>query len=102
MGKYEHISEMEAILDYQSRKITELNNLLDELKGSKNDYNRLIDYYYSERREQDLDDDQNGLIDKTLKRGVLSEDAIYNLMTDNYQCCMKMLELSLDYLKHNE
>uniref|UniRef100_A0AB33JIS1 DUF4298 domain-containing protein n=2 Tax=unclassified Prevotella TaxID=2638335 RepID=A0AB33JIS1_9BACT len=99
MEKYRHITEMENILDSHSRKMQELNELLESLKSSKEDYDRLMEYYYSDRRNQDLEDDRNGLIDKNLKRGVLSEDAIYDLMADNYQCCMKMLELAVDYLK---
>lgn len=99
MKKYEHITEMEAILDSHSRKMKELSNLLDYLENRQADYNRLIEYYYSDRRQQDLEDDQSGLIDKSLKRGVLSEDAIYNLISDNHQCCIRMLELATSYLK---
>lgn len=101
MKKYEHIADMEAILDIHSRKIKELNELLDYLSHNQDKYNKLMEYYYSDQRQQDLKDDQSGLIDQKLKRAVLSEDAIYNLLADNYQCCIKMLELSTGYLKHN-
>jgi len=101
MKNYEHITEMEAILDSHSHRLKELQTLLDELKGSKDDYNRLIEYYYSDLRRQDIEDDQQGLIDQNMKRGVLSEDAIYDLLSDNYQCSIEMLELAVDYLKHS-
>lgn len=99
MKDYTHISEMEAILDAHTHKLQTLHTLLDELTALSDDYHRLLDYYYSEQREQDLDDDAAGCIPAQLKRGVLSEDAIYDLVTDNQACCIQMLELATSYLK---
>ncbi|HEY9543273.1 DUF4298 domain-containing protein [Prevotella sp.] len=100
MQKYKHITVMEIILDNHSKKLQELNALLDYLKDNQEDFNKLIDYYYSDQRQEDLANEEKGLIDKELKRGVLSEDAIYNLMTDYYGASIKMLELSTGYFKH--
>src|SRR3712207_288295 len=99
MQKYKHITVMEIILDNHSKKLQELNALLDYLKDNQEDFNKLIDYYYSDQRQEDLANEEKGLIDKELKRGVLSEDAIYNLMTDYYGASIKMLELSTGYFK---
>lgn len=100
MKTYTHLSAMEAILDSHHRKVQALHALLDELSAQRDDYRRLLDYYYSEQREQDLADDAAGRIDSQLKRGVLSQDAIYDLMATNHACCIQMLELATSYLKH--
>lgn len=101
MKKYEHIAEMETILDNHSKKIKDLNEILDYLSNNLSDYNRLLEYYYSDQRQQDLIDERNGVMCEKLKRGVLSEDAVYDLISDCYSTCIKMLELSTCYLKHN-
>ena len=40
----------------------------------------LEDYYGSAEWRQDFEDDEAGLLPEDLKRGVLSEDGIYNLV----------------------
>lgn len=100
MKKYEHITEMETILDNHNNKIKELNESLDYLTDNMDAFNKLIAYYYSDLREADLKDEQDGLIEEGLKRGVLSEDAIYNLMSEYHSSCIKMLELTTNFFKH--
>ena len=100
MEKYTHITEMEKIMDDHFEKIKELRELLDYLDDNMDRYNNLIEYYYSEQRQQDLKDDEAGLMGN-LKRGVLSEDSIYDLISDYYECSVKMLELSTKYFKRN-
>ena len=40
----------------------------------------LADYYSSKEWKQDFADDEAGLLPKDLKRGVLSEDGIWNIL----------------------
>ena len=40
----------------------------------------LLDYYESPLWREDFEADEAGLLPKTLKRGVLGEDTIYNLL----------------------
>lgn len=42
----------------------------------------LSDYYGSEIWKLDFADDEAGLLPKDLKRGVLSEDGLWNLLSD--------------------
>ena len=42
----------------------------------------LSEYYGSKEWKQDYADDEAGLLPKDLKRGVLSEDGIWNLLAD--------------------
>lgn len=99
MKDYSHITEMEKIMDNHNEKIEKLNDLLDYLKDNMGNFEKLLDYYYSDQRYQDLKDDEEGLIDQNLKRGVLSEDAIYDLISEYYECNIKMLEIATRYFK---
>ena len=42
----------------------------------------LSEYYHSNDWKQDYADDEAGLLPENLKRGVLSEDGIWNLLSD--------------------
>ena len=42
---------------------------------------------------QDFEDDEAGKIPRDLKRGVLSEDAVYDLLTENRELLVRMLRL---------
>ncbi len=44
--------------------------------------NELISYYESPLWQEDFDADRNGEIPENIKRGILTEDAIYDLITD--------------------
>ncbi len=99
MKDYKHITQMEAIMDGHSEKLEQLRGMLQYLEDNMDDFTKLVEYYYSEQREADLEADSKGLIEPGLKRGVLSEDAIYDVIADYYGCCIKMLELSTTYLK---
>ena len=56
-------------------------------------------YLGSEEWRQDLADDEKGLLPQDLKRGVLSEDGIWNLLEDNRDVAMRMKSLSDKLLK---
>lgn len=45
-------------------------------------YKSLVRYYQGGKWLQDYALDEKGLLPPTLKRGVLSEDGVYNLITD--------------------
>ena len=54
----------------------------DSLKAIKEDIAELSKYYGSELWKQDLAADEAGNLPSDLKRGVLSEDGIWNLLSD--------------------
>ncbi len=99
MEKYDHIIEMENIMIEHEKMLKNLNLLLEKIENNKIEYETLIDYYYSDKRIQDLRDEEEGLIPNTINRGVLSEDEIYNLMVDYYDSGIKMLEVGTSILK---
>lgn len=99
MENFSRISEFEEILDKHSKIKDELERALNEFESQKQSYKRLFEYYYSDERLADLKSDELGEIANELKRGVLSEDAIYNLMSDYQKLTIKMLEISTFLLK---
>ena len=54
----------------------------DSLKAIKKDVAELSKYYGSESWKQDFAADETGKLPPDLKRGVLSEDGIWNLLSD--------------------
>lgn len=99
MNKYEHISRMETILNDHKKLLEDLSSMLDRLEAHQSEYRKLIEYYYSDRRNQDLADDEKRLIPNDLCRGVLSEDAIFDLMGDQFDAGIRMVELGLNMIK---
>lgn len=100
MDKYKHITEMENILNKHDKLVEEFNKFLDLIEENKGEYKKLVEYYYSDQRHRDLADDEKGEIPKNLNRGVLSEDAIYNLIGDYYSTGIRLVELGLGFIKY--
>lgn len=99
MKKYDHITAMETIKNDHKTIIAELEKSLDKIEQNQQAYQTLIAYYYSSQRQQDLEDDNNGLIPQTLHRGVLSEDEIFDLMGDYRDLGIRMMEVALKMIK---
>ena len=99
MKPYQHITQMEEILNSQTEKLAQLNELLEYFNQNAEQYQALVDYYYSDQREQDLADDAAHHIPEDLNRGVLSEDGIWNLMEDHYGTAVHMMEIGLAMIK---
>ena len=83
MKQIERIKRMERKLNRVSRAVKRLSAALDDYTKIQNDLHELEAYYGSENWKQDFADDEKGLLPSDLKRGVLSEDAIWNLLEDN-------------------
>ena len=65
----------------QIKRITYYENIMHQVKeGSREMLKTLADYYESSAWKRDFAADEAGLLPKELKRGVLSEDGIYNLL----------------------
>ncbi len=55
---------------------------LAEVPGAENRLRQLADYYESEDWKRDFEADEAGLLPAELKRGVLSEDGVYDLLEE--------------------
>ena len=73
---------MEQILDKATDAVSSLSEALEKYAAILDKLQELIAYYSSKQWRQDFDDDSTGKIPSNLKRGVLSEDAVYNLLAD--------------------
>ena len=83
MDQIERITCMEQILDEAAEAVSFLNEALEKYSAIQNGLQKLAAYYSSEQWRQDFEDDGMGKIPSDLKRGVLSEDAVYNLLSDD-------------------
>ncbi|AUI66056.1 MULTISPECIES: DUF4298 domain-containing protein [Glaesserella] len=89
------IQQMEQILNQANDlidKMVELqqawNSLLPQIKALEN-------YYYDEEWQADYNADEQGEIPPEIPRGVLSEDAIYNLSIAHREIALEWIRLSV-------
>ena len=73
---------MERRLNGASAAVKRLEAALDKWGAAQEAIAALNEYYGSDLWKQDLADDEAGRLPADLKRGVLSEDGIWNLLTD--------------------
>ena len=62
--------------------VKRLSVALDKWEAAQEDITALGEYYGSDMWRQDFADDEAGLLPADLKRGVLSEDGLWNLLVD--------------------
>ena len=74
------IKRMEDILDKSSRAVQDLKQALDRYAALTEDIRELEQYYTDGQWQKDYADDEAGRLPKDLKRGVLSEDAVYDFL----------------------
>ena len=93
MEQIERIARMENLLNQSARAVAALKNALDAYEAAQNALRELEDYYTSPLWLADYTDDREGRLPETLRRGVLSEDAVYSLLTDRDAalCAMRAL-----------
>lgn len=89
----ERIKLMEERFDRVSDAVKKLSDALDLYDSVHEDLMELNDYYGSDEWKQDLADDEAGLLPCDLKRGVLSEDGVWNLLEDHQDLLGHMQEL---------
>ena len=76
------IRRMERHLNTALAAVKRLEDALDKWEAAQEAIAALDEYYGSEAWRQDLADDEAGLLPAGLKRGVLSEDGLWNLLAD--------------------
>ena len=90
---------MELRLDQASAAVMELSAALDKYEAVQEAISILNEYYGGDEWKQDFADDEAGRLPADLKRGVLSEDGIWNLLTDSRELNVRMLETVVQILK---
>jgi 3-methyladenine DNA glycosylase/8-oxoguanine DNA glycosylase len=81
-NQIERIREMELRMERVAKTVEELMTALSHFKALDDDLEVLDQYYGSDEWKQDLAADEAGRLPRDLKRGVLSEDGLWNLLSE--------------------
>ena len=98
MTQIDRIRQMEECLDASAAAVEKLGAALKEYEAVQKQYKKLSDYYGSPRWMKDFEDDEAGKLPAELRRGVLSEDAAFNALTDYRRLRAEMLYAVADAL----
>ena len=79
----QRINEMEDILDKAMQKMNALEEKMAEYEAFQPEIQKLEAYYISPQWKEDFAADEAGEYPESLKRGVLSEDGIWNVLERN-------------------
>lgn len=90
-----HLFQMEAILDRAVQKMDALEHKIMEYEEFQEEIRILEGYYTSQQWKDDYAMDENGELPEKLKRGILSEDGIYNVLERNKEL-LKRIRGDLD------
>ena len=85
MEQIERVKQMELRMERAAKAVMELSTALENYEAVQEDIAELERYYGSEEWKQDYTDDEAGMLPADLKRGVLSEDGIWNLLEDVHE-----------------
>ncbi len=99
MEQIGRITYYEGLLDRVSAANAGLERALAEYRDAQVAARALDAYYGSEEWKQDFADDEAGKLPRTLKRGVLSEDAAYDALGANRALLTQMLETVAQVLR---
>ncbi len=93
MNQIERIQLMEQAFNESISAVQNLADAIEQYREVLQKFNALKAYYQSPQWMKDADDDRNGKIPDDLPRGILSEDGIFDLLTDNYELMQAMEEI---------
>lgn len=88
------IRKAECQLDLTSEAVQALSDALEAYTAVQPQLDELIRYYESPQWLADYDADAAGLLPADLKRGVLSEDAVYDLLSERQRLLPLMSQLT--------
>lgn len=91
---YDHIVELTKIYEDHKELTDKLADALKDFRDHQKELEKLEKYYYSEDFMRDYDASNKGEIPSEINQGILTEDAIYDLLGDNYYMAREMLDLA--------
>ncbi|MBO6029141.1 MAG: DUF4298 domain-containing protein [Bacteroidales bacterium] len=103
MEQIERIQHFEMLLDRVAPVLGNLEDALDAFDGIQEDVRELSAYYESDEWRDDFEADEAdeaGNLPADLKRGVLSEDGIYDVLSDHYALTVRLLDTVSAILKN--
>ena len=99
MEKLERIQKMEEHLNKYAQVLADAQKALDQLERCQSDYIQLRDYYTGQKFFDDLEYSNSPEFPENIACGVLSEDAVYDLMGEHFETAISLLYLSSAMLK---
>ena len=100
MEQIERIQYFETLLDRVAPVLSKLEDSLDAFEGIQEDVKELAAYYDGDDWREDFEADEAGKLPADLKRGVLSEDGIYDVLSDHYALTVRLLDTVSSILKN--
>jgi hypothetical protein len=100
MEQIERIRHYETLLDRIAPVLENLEGALEAFDGIQEDVKELSAYYESDEWRDDFEADEAGKLPKDLKRGVLSEDGIYDVLSEHYALTVRLLDTVSTILKN--
>ena len=100
MEQIERIQHFEMLLDRVAPILGNLTEALDAFDGIQDDVKELAAYYEDDDWREDFEADEAGRLPKDLKRGVLSEDGIYDVLSEHYVLTVRLLDTVSTILKN--
>ena len=100
MGQIERIQHFETLLDRITPVLENLEEALDAFEGIQEDEKELAAYYEDDDWREDFEADEAGKLPADLKRGVLSEDGIYDVLSGHYALTIRLLDTVSTILKN--
>lgn len=97
--KIERIQSMEGYLNDYAKTLEDTKKAVDRLKENQESYAQLRDYYSSQAYFDDLDLSNQADFPAHLPCGVLSEDAVYDLLDEHFQMGVELLEIATKMIK---
>ncbi len=99
MDQTERISLMEQYYNEAEAALKTFSESLKSYREVQDLLRKLAEYYAGDEWRKDFEDDESGKLPQNLKRGVLSEDGIYNLLSDNTSLQAETLSVIADIIR---
>lgn len=90
MKQIERIEKMERYLNDSEQAVRTLSDALEQYEAAQAGLKKLSAYYGSTLWMKDFEADEAGKLPAELKRGVLSEDGVYDLLTEHHELVLRM------------
>lgn len=97
--KIERIQRMEGYLNDYAKTLEETKQAMEQLKEHQESYIQLRNYYSSQVYFDDLELSHQADFPADLPCGVLSEDAVYDLLDEHFQMGVELLEIATKMIK---
>ena len=100
MEQIERIQYYESLMDKVAPVLGNLEEALDAFDGIQEDVKELAAYYDDDAWREDFEADDAGQLPRDLKRGVLSEDGLYDVLSSHYALTVRLLDTVSAILKN--